>query len=77
MHLFTSDSYIGELIDCDEGELEWVPKDKVPELPIWEGDRIFLRLLAEDFPFFSLKLAYEGDRLVSAVLNGKKMDSFR
>lgn len=77
MHLFTSESYMGELIDCDEGELEWVPKDKVPGLPIWEGDRIFLRLLGEDIPFFSLKLTYEGDRLVSAVLNGKKMDSLQ
>jgi len=75
MHLFTSDSYIGDLIDCDEGELEWIPKEEITNLPVWEGDRIFLRLLREDVPFFSLKLVYEGDRLKSAVLNGMVMDT--
>ena len=71
MHLFTADGFAGELIDCDEGTLEWVPKERVPDLPTWAGDRIFLDLLMRDVPFFSLKLAYEGDRLVLAVLNGK------
>jgi len=75
MHLFTSDSYMGELIDCDEGVLKWVPKESIPDLPIWEGDKIFLKLLTEDAPFFSLKLVYNGDRLVSAVLNGKPLDN--
>ena len=73
MHLFTADRFEGTLIDCDEGTLEWVPKEKVPDLPTWAGDRIFLRLLTEDVPFFSLKLAYEGDTLVRAVLNGKEL----
>ena len=71
MHLFTADGFAGELIECDEGTLEWVPKERVPDLPTWAGDRIFLDLLMRDVPFFSLKLAYEGDRLVLAVLNGK------
>ena len=71
MHLFTADGFAGELIDCDEGTLEWVPRERVPDLPTWAGDRIFLDLLMRDVPFFSLKLAYEGDRLVLAVLNGK------
>lgn len=70
MHLFTADAWTGTLIECSEGTLEWVRKEDVPRLPIWEGDKIFLRLLAEDAPFFSLKLAYEGERLASAVLNG-------
>ena len=58
-------------IDCDEGDLEWVDKDKVKDLPIWTGDKIFLDLLNQDVPFFSLKLSYVGDTLVEAVLNGK------
>ncbi len=72
MHLFTSDAYEGSLrTDCDEGELEWIDRDRLLKLPIWEGDKIFLRLLDEDIPFFSLKLRYAGDRLAEAVLNGK------
>ena len=63
MYLFTADRFHGELIACDEGVLEWVDKAKVPSLPLWEGDRIFLRLLAQDAPFFRLKLRYEGDSL--------------
>ena len=70
MHLFTADRWTGELSDCDEGELEWVPKRDVPSLPIWEGDKIFFRLLAEEHPFFSLKLRYEGETLTEAVLDG-------
>ena len=49
------------LPDCDEGELVWVPVKEVPDLPIWEGDKIFLKLLEEDVPFFSLKLVYDED----------------
>ena len=71
MHLFTADDYTGRVADCEEGDLEWVPKEKVRDLPTWEGDRIFLRLLDEDAPFFSLKLVYSGERLASAALNGK------
>ena len=68
MHLFTAHGFEGELIPCDEGELRWVEKDKVLSLPLWEGDREFLRLLREDAPFFSLKLVYQGDKLVSSKL---------
>ena len=59
MYLFTSSDYSGEPHDCDEGELTWVPKKDVPELPIWEGDKVFLRLLDEDSGFFSVKLVYD------------------
>lgn len=68
MHLFTADAYEGELAECDEGELEWVPIERVPTLPIWEGDRIFLRQLAESKRFFTLKLVYEGSRMTEHVL---------
>ena len=71
MHLFTADEFHGKLKDCDEGVLEWLPWERLPQLPIWEGDRIFLRLIDEEAPFFSLKLRYRGDQLAEAVLNGK------
>ena len=65
MHLFTADGFEGELIECDEGELLWVDKTKVKDLPIWEGDKIFFELLNTERRFFSLKLVYVGDNLVS------------
>ncbi len=72
MSLFTADGFEGEETDCDEGELEWVDIDRIHELNIWEGDKIFFRLLEEECDFFSLKLVYDGqDHLVSASLNGK------
>lgn len=69
MHLFTSDEFSGTVKSCDEGELEWIEKTRLMTLPIWEGDKIFLRLLDSDEPFFSLKLTYKGDALMSARLN--------
>ena len=72
MHLFTADGFTGQLKTCDEGDLEWIDRKKLLELTLWEGDRIFLRLLEEDAPFFSLKLVYQGDRLVESVLNGTR-----
>lgn len=71
MHLFTARAEPGALIPCSEGELAWIEKEKVPTLPLWEGDRVFLSLLATDRPFFSLKLTYRGDDLASAILDGK------
>jgi 8-oxo-dGTP diphosphatase len=71
MHLFTADGYEGELKECDEGALEWLPRQKLRELPHWEGDLIFLDLIERDVPFFSLKLCYEGETLTLAVLNGE------
>ena len=69
MHLFTARGYTGEIdYNCDEGRLEWVKKERVRELPIWEGDKIFLDLLDTEERFFSLKLEYEGDSLVSHTL---------
>ena len=73
MHLFTVTNWTGEARECDEGELAWIKKQKLFDLTLWQGDRIFLRLLEEDAPFFSLKLTYEGDELVEAVLDGKKI----
>ncbi len=72
MHLFTADGYEGELKEkeCAEGELAWIPKAEVAQIPVWEGDRVFLRLLQTETPFFSLKLRYEGERLVEKKLWG-------
>jgi len=72
MHLFTATEYIGEMKECDEGELVWVPKAEIEQLNLWEGDKIFLRLLQEDAGFFSLKLRYEGDKLVETKLEEDK-----
>ena len=72
MHLFTSDDFSGDIPSadsCDEGQLEWVDKQKVYSLPIWEGDKLFLRKLEQDCPFFSMKLLYRGDELVEAVVD--------
>ena len=74
MHLFTADAYEGTLTACDEGELAWIKKSELLALQLWEGDKIFLRLLDTDEPFFSLKLRYEGDTLCAAQLNGKALE---
>ncbi|MGI6108022.1 MAG: NUDIX domain-containing protein [Lachnospiraceae bacterium] len=74
MFVFTSSSFEGSLTDCDEGVLAWVPKEDIPSLSLWEGDRIFLSLLDRNVPFFSLKLCYDGDRLSEAVLNEKPLE---
>lgn len=72
MFLYSADKFEGELTDCSEGDLLWVDKDKaINELISWEGDKIFLRLMQQEYPFFSLKLHYENRKLTSAVLDGK------
>jgi len=73
MHLFTADGFTGEVGPCDEGVLEWIGKSEFAALPQWEGDKIFLRLLEENEPFFSLKLKYEGETLTYAALNGTQI----
>ena len=74
MHLFTADKFSGTIKEhCNEGNLEWVEKEKVLSLPIWQGDKIFLELISKPCPFFSLKLEYSNDNLINAVLDGKKM----
>ena len=76
IHLYTADRWEGEMIRgdaCAEGELQWVQKSEVQKLPIWEGDKLFFRLLEEEHPYFSLKLVYDGDTLKQAVLDGKRI----
>lgn len=73
MYLFTADDFEGELTDCTEGELKWVSREFLDELPKWEGDQIFLDLLWQDAPFFLLTLRYDGNKLVEAILDGKKI----
>ena len=73
MFLYTAGAFCGEIGECDEGKLEWVEKSAVYDLPIWEGDKIFFRLLEENVPFFSLKLRYEDEKLIESVLNGKHL----
>lgn len=66
MHLFTVTAWEGTQRECDEGVLQWIPKETMESLPMWEGDRVFLRLLRENAPFFRLRLVYKGDTLVSS-----------
>ncbi|WP_290137683.1 8-oxo-dGTP diphosphatase [uncultured Dubosiella sp.] len=72
--LYTGKEFSGELIECDEGELVWIEKDKIKDLPLWTGDLIFLDLMQQDIPLFYLRLDYIGDRLVLAELDGKKLE---
>lgn len=75
MHLFTADSFSGVIRECDEGELSWIDKDRVLSLPIWEGDRVFLKLLNTDCPFFSLKLRYDDNgNLQKVILDVKEIE---
>ena len=76
MCLFTADGFEGEMTACSEGKLEWVPKKEVVNLNLWEGDKIFLKLLADDAPFFSMKLMYKGDVLTYASVDGKELELF-
>ena len=77
MSLFTANKFEGTPVDCDEGVLEWVEKDRISEQNLWEGDRIFFRLLDEREEFFSLKLVYnKQDILQQAVLDGKELELF-
>ena len=73
MYLFTADGFEGTPKECDEGDLQWISREKLDRLPKWEGDQIFLDLLWQNAPFFLLTLRYEGDRLAEAVLDGKKI----
>ncbi len=73
MHLFTCSDFSGTMTDCDEGTLEWVPKQAVQTLPIWPGDKLFFRLLEQDAPFFHLELHYDGNTLVRAVRDGQEL----
>ena len=73
MHLFQAEGFTGDLRTCDEGDLQWVDREFLDQLPKWEGDRIFLDLMWKQVPFFSLKLSYTGERLTYAALNGKPL----
>lgn len=69
MHLYTADDFEGSLIECLEGELRWIPKDKIMDLNLWEGDRAFMKMLMEDEPYFEMKLVYQGDKLCEIEIN--------
>ena len=74
MHLFTATRWSGQQrTDCPEGDLAWIDREKLRELTLWAGDRIFLQLLEQEAPFFSLKLCYQGEQLTAASLNGKPL----
>lgn len=74
MCLYTADGFEGEITACSEGVLEWIPKKDLTKLNLWEGDKLFLRLLAADAPFFSMKLMYRGDVLTHASIDGRELE---
>lgn len=74
MCLYTADKWTGTLKECDEGKLEWIDKNEILSLNLWQGDKIFLKLIKDNSPFFSLKLRYEGNDLKEAVLDGRSLD---
>ena len=75
MCLYTANDWEGELdYNCPEGVLEWVPKEQITSLELWPGDKVFFKLIAQEHPFFSLKLSYDGDILEECVLDGKKLE---
>lgn len=74
IHLFTATGFTGQVKECDEGQLEWISKEKLMQLPMWAGDRLFLERIAQPEPFFSLKLRYRGETLEGAWLNGKPLN---
>lgn len=76
MFLYTADGFEGQLSGCTEGELAWVKKERVYELPLWQGDQLFLDLLRTREEFFSLKLMYQGDALTGAALDGRELELF-
>ena len=67
MYIYTSLDFKGELIECNEGELSWIDKDNVISLPIWEGDKYFLKHLLEDEKYFEMRLVYENDKLIEVI----------
>lgn len=73
MHLFTATRFEGEIIPCDEGELEWIDKKRLLALTLWEGDKIFLKLLEDGAEGFDLTLRYEGEHLIDVVLDGRRL----
>ncbi len=68
MYLFDASGFEGELQECDEGDLQWIPQEELLQLNLWEGDKIFLKKLLKDDRFFTLKVRYEGEELVESVL---------
>ncbi len=75
LFLFTSDCFSGEEIECDEGDLKWIPKEEIQALELWQGDRIFHRLLETRQDFFSMKMVYQGDDMIECTLDGKKLEA--
>ena len=74
LFLFTADRFSGEQIECNEGDLQWIPKAELEALELWQGDRIFHRLLESRQDFFSMKMVYQGDQLTECIIDGRKAE---
>jgi len=69
MYIFTSNEFKGQIIDCKEGILEWIDKKQIFNLNIWEGDKIFLKILQEKNCFFTGKFEYKKNKLIKYKIN--------
>ena len=66
MFVFVCDQFEGEVdFTCNEGNLAWVLEEVLPSLPMWEGDALFMAPVLGGAPFFSMKMIYRGDTLIS------------
>ena len=74
MYLYTARDFEGHLSECSEGELHWIDKQEIFDLPLWDGDRIFLKKLLTDAPYFEMTLQYKGDRLQTCVTDGQEIE---
>jgi 8-oxo-dGTP diphosphatase len=67
MHVYTSSDFKGELIECNEGELSWIDKDKILSLELWEGDKYFLNKILNKESGYVISLYYEDDKLLKVI----------
>lgn len=63
LYVFNVDKFEGNLIECNEGDLKWVEKEKIFDLNLWKGDKIFMRKVMNKDSFFTVKYIYEGNDL--------------
>ena len=67
MYIYEITDFSGNLIECDEGELKWIPIKNIYDYPMWEGDKVFLPMLINHDSYFKIRLTYERDVLVNVT----------
>lgn len=67
MYLFTVTEFNGELKECDEGELHWINKENILDVPHWEGDKYFLEKIKNNEKGFEMSLIYSKGKLIKII----------